>query len=370
MRRAHCLNASSHISVFEMKLGAFDHCSSEMLIACISRFCRFFRLVGDLVFEMMKLVGVVSRAEFLMPNLGSLIMGLAWGATRSTGIGDMVILILLSFTIINLSSAIGAQVNTLSDQDLDSKDERKKELVAALNAFGANRLKRVLVTECTTALILVVLFTYIQQKPVLSVLWISGISLGCAYSLQPIRLKSRNWLAPISLILVLAFLPVLFAYCTFTNELNLFFLASLTGLALTVYSVIIPTETRDYFGDKAMGIKTFTVSLGLAKASLLAIVLLTAGATLMVIAFLLQFTYANHWFLSFFLFTIPVACFFVLRQFKRLYLLSKEYVASNCSSLLEEKIVTLSALNPQWIQIITQTYTAISIILLLSKFLL
>jgi 4-hydroxybenzoate polyprenyltransferase len=322
------------------------------------------------VFETAKLFGVVSRAEFLMPNLGSLIMGLAWGATRSTSIGDLVILIVLSFTIINLSSAIGAQANTLSDRDLDSKDERKKELVAALNAFGANRLKRVLVAECIMALVLVVLFTYIQQKPGLLVLWIIGISLGCAYSLQPIRLKSRNWLAPISLILVLAFLPVLFAYYTFTNEVTFLFLVSLTGLALSVYGVIIPTETRDYFGDKARGIKTFTVSLGLVKASLLAIVLLTAGATLTVIAFLLQFIYAQHWFLSFFLFAIPVTCFFVLRQFRRLYFLSREYVASNGSDLLEERIVTLSALNPRWIKIITQTYTAISIILLLSKFLL
>jgi 4-hydroxybenzoate polyprenyltransferase len=317
-----------------------------------------------------KSLGAVSRAEFLMPNLGSLIMGLAWGATRSTSIGDLVILIVLSFTIINLSSAIGAQANTLSDRDLDSKDERKKQLVAALNSFGANRLKRVLVVECFIALILVVLFMYIQQKPVLLVLWIVGISLGCAYSLQPIRLKSRNWLAPISLILVLAFFPVLFAYYTFTNEVNFFFLVSLTGLALTVYGVIIPTETRDYFGDKAMGIETFTVSLGLVKASLLATALLTAGATLTVIAFLLQFIYAQHSLLSFFLVAIPVACFFVLKQFRRLYFLSKEYVTSNGSSLLEGKIVTLSAHNPRWIKIITQTYSAISIILLLSKFLL
>jgi 4-hydroxybenzoate polyprenyltransferase len=322
------------------------------------------------MFETVKSLGAVSRAEFLMPNLGSLIMGLAWGAAPSTSIGDLVILIVLSFAIINLSSAIGAQANTLSDRDLDSKDERKKELVAALNSFGANRLKRALVFECILALSLVILFMYIQQKPILLLLWIAGISLGCAYSLQPIRLKSKNWLAPVSLILVLAFFPVLFAYYTFTNELNLFFLISLIGLALTVYGVIIPTETRDYFGDKAMGIVTFTVGLGLVKASLLAITLLTTGATLIAIAFLLQFIYAQHSFLSFVLVAIPIACFFVLKQFRKLYSLSKEYTASNSSSLLEEKIVNLSANNPQWIKIITQTYSAISIILLLSKFLL
>ncbi len=72
--------------------------------------------------QIIKALGVISRAEFLLPNLGSLIMGLAWGATPSTSIGDLVIMIILSFTIINVSSAIGAQANTLSDRELDSRD--------------------------------------------------------------------------------------------------------------------------------------------------------------------------------------------------------------------------------------------------------
>jgi 4-hydroxybenzoate polyprenyltransferase len=320
--------------------------------------------------ETVKLLGTVSRAEFLLPNLGSLIMGLAWGAAPSTGAGSLVVMIVLSFAIINLSSAIGAQANTLSDRELDSRDERKRKLVEATNSFGGSRLGKALIIEVVVALFLVSLFTYIEQKPILMLLWIIGITLGCAYSLPPIRLKSRGWLAPVSLILVLAFLPVLFAYYSFTSELNLFFLVSLTGLALTVYGVIIPTEIRDYFGDKEMGIETLTVSLGLVKASILAIALLTTGATLTAVAFLLQFTQAQHPLLSILLAAIPVASFAVLRQFRKLYSLSKEYSMSNSNSSVEENIVHLSARNPQWIMIITQTYSVISIVLLLSKFLL
>ena len=316
-----------------------------------------------------KALGAISRAEFLLPNLGSLIMGLAWGATLSTSIGDLVVLMILSFTVINLSSAIGAQANTLSDRELDSRDERKKQLVEATNSFGAHRLKKVLIAEFALTLILVFLFMLIQQKPILLVLWIAGICLGCAYSLSPIRLKSRGWLAPVSLILVLAVFPVLFAYYTFTTEMNPFFLMSLTGLALTVYGVIIPTEIRDYFGDKAMGIETLTVHLGLVKASILAMALLTTGVVLTAMAFLLQFTYAQHPFLVIFLVAIPIAGFVVLRKFRKLYSLSKEYTVSK-SNDIEEKIVHLSAHNPQWIMIITQTYSIISIVFLVSKFLL
>jgi 1,4-dihydroxy-2-naphthoate octaprenyltransferase len=141
------------------------------------------------------------------------------------------------------------------------------------------------------------------------------------------------------------------------------------GLAMTVYGVIIPTEIRDYFGDKAMGIRTFTVELGLVKASILAMSLLTTGAALTMIAFLLQFTYAQHQFLSILLVAIPVAGFVVLREFRKLYSLSREYMVSESNSI-EEKIVHLSAHDPQWIMIITQTYSIISIVLLVSKFLL
>ncbi len=322
------------------------------------------------MFETMKSLGTVSRAEFLLPNLGSLIMGLGWGAIPSTSIGELVVMIILSFAIINLSSAIGAQANTLFDRELDSKDDRKKQLVKAMNSFGPKRLKKVLFIEFALTLILVFLFMLIQQKPILLLLWIVGICLGCAYSLPPIRLKSKDWLAAISLILVLAVFPVLFAYYTFTTEMNPFFLVSLIGLALTVYGVIIPTEIRDYFGDKAMGIETMTVRLGLVKASFLGIVLLTAGAILTGTAFLLEWAHGRHSWLSVFLLAVPVAVIFVLRKFKKLYSLSKEHASSRSQSAVAEDIVSLSAHNPQWIMLVTQTYSLMSIILLTSKFLL
>jgi len=68
------------------------------------------------MFETVKMLGTVSRAEFLLPNLGSLIMGLAWGVMPPIRVDDLVVRIVLSFDLINLSSAIGAQANTLFDR--------------------------------------------------------------------------------------------------------------------------------------------------------------------------------------------------------------------------------------------------------------
>lgn len=318
----------------------------------------------------MKSLATISRSEFLLPNLGSLIMGLAWGANPPLSLINGTILIVLSFSIINLSSAIGAQANTLSDYELDLKDERKRELVQALDSFGHSKVKTVLIFEFILTLVLVSIFMIMQEKSILLLLWIVGISLGVEYSAPPLRLKSRSWIAPISLMLVLAIFPVMFAYYTYTFEINIFFLISLSGLALTIYGIIIPTEIRDYFGDKAMNIETMTVLLGLSRATKLGIVLLSSGALLTGTALFLEWTFSERSWLSIFLLTIPVAVLFVIGKFKKLYSLSKDFESSKdqkCSNL-EEKIVNLSSDNPKWIMLVTQAYSLLSVILLASKF--
>jgi 4-hydroxybenzoate polyprenyltransferase len=318
--------------------------------------------------ETIRRVGIISREEFILPNLGSLIMGLAWGASPPLDLIKGAILVILSFAVINLSSAIGAQANTLSDYELDLKDGRKKQLVQSMDSFGQTRLKALLLGEFVIALVLVSFFMLIQGKPILLIMWIIGISLGYAYSAPPLRLKSRSWVAPVTLILVLAVLPVLFAYYTFASEINPFFLLSLTGLAFTVYGVIIPTEIRDYFGDKVMGIETMTVRLGLVRASFLGIVLLATGAVFTGTAFFLEWACGQHTWLTILLLAIPVSVLFVLGKFKKLYYLSKEYTSSRGQSFADD-IVSLSAHNPQWIMLVTQTYSFLSVILLASKFL-
>ena len=320
------------------------------------------------MFKEVGLVAKVSRSEFLLPNLGSLIMGLAWGAHPPLSLVNGTVLIVLSFIVINLSSAIGAQANTLFDHDLDSKDDRKVQLVRASESFGQKRLRILLFIESIVALLVVSLFSLIQGKPILLLMWAAGICLGYVYSAPPLRLKSRSWLAPISLILVLAVFPVLFAYYTLSSQVDSLFLLSLTGLTLTVYGVIVPTEIRDYFGDRAMGIETLTVRLGLVKASLLAILLLSIGATLTGAALFLEWFRGPRPMLSLLLLAIPVAVITVLLKLRMLYSLSREHESSDDQSSIAEEIVNLSAHNPQWIMMVTQTYSILSIILLVNKF--
>jgi 4-hydroxybenzoate polyprenyltransferase len=317
----------------------------------------------------LKSLKTLSRPEFLPANLSSLVMGLAWGLDpRLNNLLGTVVLSGLVLAVLTFVSAVGAQLNTLSDHELDSKEPRKRYLVQALDAFGQDKLKRVMMLEFLLSLPFFVLLFVLQPKPVLVLLWLVGHFLAYAYSASPLRLKCKSLLAMLSLFLVLSILPVSFVYYTFADELNALFLFFLVGQALNVYAVIIPTETRDYWIDKANGVKTMTVWLGLVKASALAMVFLVVGGSMMVTAFVLTVSLVLPYALVSLL-AILVADVIILRNYWKLYTLSKQYSMAGDASVAED-IVKLSAHNPRWINLAQLSIVVLALALILVKFLL
>ena len=108
--------------------------------------------------------------------------------------------------------------------------------------------------------------------------------------------------------------------------------------------------------------------LGLVNASLLSMILLSIGGVLIGIAFFVAFAQGKYPLLSLLLIVIAIADSIVLKKFRKLYTLSKEYENSNGEKSVEQEITDFAAKNPKWIMLVTQTYSAISIIILISKF--
>ncbi len=319
------------------------------------------------MFPSLKLLKTVSRPEFLPANLGSLVMGLAWGVDPYVNnIWNTAFLAGLVFAVLTFVSAIGAQLNTLSDHELDSKEPRKRYLVEALESLGEGRLKRIMLVEFLLSLPFIFLLIFVQPKLVLVLLWVLGHFMAYAYSASPLRLKCRSWVAMLSLFLVLSILPVSFVYYTFTDALKPLFLLFLVGEAMNVYAVIIPTETRDYWIDKANGAYTMTVRLGLVRASILAMALLIAGGTLMATAFVIA-VYDLIPLLMVSLLAILVADIIILRNYWKLYKLSKQHSVTGDSSIAEG-IVDLSARNPRWINLAQQSIVILALTLIFAKF--
>ena len=312
----------------------------------------------------------VSRPEFLPANLGSLFLGFSWAINPPVSFTwDLAILVVLCFFTISLVSAFGAQLNTLGDYDLDLTDKRKKHLTDAIDKLGRRRVKLFIVTEFLLSLVPLYFMYEIEGKLTLVLLWIAGTFLAFAYSTPPVRFKKRSWLEMITIILVLSVIPMLFVFYTFAPKLNLIFIIFLTGQALTIYSVIIPTEIRDYFTDKPMGVRTMTVRLGLVKSSLLSILMMSIGGILCGTAFFLVLFYGSYPILAIFLLSIALADAYVLRQYKKLYSLSRKYYSSKASSTADS-ITDLAAHNPKWITVVTQSLVLMSIVLLVYKILL
>lgn len=318
-----------------------------------------------------RLLATVSRPEFIPANSASLIIGVAWGINLPVAdlIWELLIPVALVYAVISLVAAVAAQINTIADYELDLKDSNKKELVKAMKSVGQSKVKALIIVELLLSLIFIVLLGQTQGKPALLLIWAAAVFLAYAYSAKPLRLKSRSWLAVLTLIIVLSILPIGFVYYTFTSELDLLFLIFLSGQALTVYGVIVPAEIRDYFIDKAMGTQTMTVQLGLVKASLFSILLLSIGGILAGTGFLLKLAYGANQVLIVSLLVMAIVYGFVLKKYNRLYSLSKKHLTSKDSDSVAQEIEKLAAQNPRWITLVTQSIVFMSIILLVSKFL-
>ena len=326
-------------------------------------------LSSETMLKTLRLLATVSRPEFLPANSASLILGIAWSINPPLDlVYGLAIPAILVFTIITLVSAVAAQVNSMSDYEFDQKDNTKKKLVQAMNALNKSIIKSAIAIEIILSLALILVLSLIQAKPALTILWLAAVFLAYSYSAPPLRLKSRSWLAPVTLLIVLSILPISFVFYSFSSEITYIFLLFLSGQALIVYGVIVPAEIRDYPVDKEMGVETMTVRLGLVKASMLSIALLSVGGILCGTGFLLRLAYSTHPASTVFLLVMAVAHGYIFNKYLRLYRLSKDYT-SNPKKGSIDKIVELAAQNPRWITIVTQTIVFMSLVLVAVTFL-
>lgn len=317
-----------------------------------------------------RLLLTVSRPEFIPANSASLIIGLSWGIKLPVDLfWGVLIPVVFVFVIISLVAAIAAQINTMADHELDMTDSRKNELVKAIRSVGRNKVKMLVVFELLICFPFILFLWSSEGKPLLLFMWVFAVFLAYAYSSPPLRLKSRSWLAVLTLIIVLSILPVSFVYHVFTSELDSLFFLFLSGQALTVYGVIMPAEIRDYFRDQSMAVQTMTVQLGLVNASILSIILLSMGGLLVGTGIFIKLLYGSQPLLAVAVVVMAVVYAFILKKYKRLYFLSKKYVASESSGSGVQEIEDLAAQNPKWITIITQMIVLMCVVLLVSKFL-
>lgn len=309
------------------------------------------------------------RFEFFPATISLLFMGFFWGLNTTIDLNSAALL-LTAFVALAITNLQGLHINMLSDYEVDKK--YKKFLPATIDTLGKKTFKAIFLIECVLAFSLVLFLTVLLSKIVLLVLWSIGFFIGLAYSLEPLRFKSNPVLNPVSLIMVLCVLPMVWVYYIFAPSITLAFSLFCGGIALGVIGLVLPTEIEDFPEDKAAGVRNLTQMLGLLRASKFSIYATAASVSVASVGAGLAFlgTVAQWLWLPATLFMVIVHGF-VIRKLFGLKKLCERYenATPNKQRKLMVKIKAITNQAPRWFGSVAWSGIFAGFLLYLSKIL-
>jgi 1,4-dihydroxy-2-naphthoate octaprenyltransferase len=205
----------------------------------------------------------IRRPEFLVAEIP--ILGLPLLLTGRSLSWEYVVLFFLLFHF-------GDMINCLCDRDLDAVE--KPQLSRAVYGLGVRNVCWQIALTTAAALGLAI---HLSQLPLVAI----GLVLGAAYSVPPLRLKGRGPWQIACLWTILFVGPMLLVGGPSVLALSACYGALQMG-------VILVNTAEDYPEDRAAGIRTSIVALGLHRGIRLARTLFFAGGAGVMVLFALQ----------------------------------------------------------------------------------
>jgi 1,4-dihydroxy-2-naphthoate octaprenyltransferase len=198
-------------------------------------------------------------------------------AFRSAAFGEGLLIFLFLF-------AYGDLLNCLADRDLDAT--YKPYLTEAVYGIGTRGVVLQAVVSGAAAAALAAHLSWLLHRWLLLPAVLVGLFVAAAYSLEPIRLKSRGlwqlgfyWLG-------LFTGPMLFSALLFSDRPSWGVLAVAAAYGTLQTGVILVNTAEDYPEDRQMEVKTAIVALGLRRGITTAAVLALAGAPPLLLSFI------------------------------------------------------------------------------------
>jgi 4-hydroxybenzoate polyprenyltransferase len=214
---------------------------------------------------------VVSRVEFMVMGIPVIALSALLAASRPTDLmGDGAVRLGLLTAVWYLAYWISSQVNCLADYELDKI--YKSRLPRSIDILKGPRTIWLMITlEIVVASAIVVYLAITESRVGLVVLWVVGLFLVAAYSLEPLRFKRRGFLNLVTLSLILYFLPALYIYYAMAPHLKILPMLALFGFSTQMIGLLLVNQIEDYHEDKQMNVLTSTVRWGLKKASMVSL---------------------------------------------------------------------------------------------------
>lgn len=228
---------------------------------------------------------VVSRVEFMVMGLPVIAISALLAASRPSDLmGDGAVRLGLLTAVWYLAYWICSQVNCLADYELDKL--YKSRLPRSIDILNGPRTIWLMITVETVVASAIVAYLAISESRVgLVVLWVVGLFLVAAYSLEPLRFKRRGFLNLVTLSLILYFLPSLYIYYAMAPHLKILPLLALLGFSTQMIGLLLVNQIEDYHEDKEMNVLTSTVRWGLKKASLVSLLFTAVMSVVLLIIF-------------------------------------------------------------------------------------
>jgi 4-hydroxybenzoate polyprenyltransferase len=228
---------------------------------------------------------VVSRVEFMVMGIPVIAIPALLAASRHNDlIGDGAVRLGLLTAVWYLAYWISSQVNCLADYELDKT--YKSRLPRAIDVLKGPRVIWLIVTVETVVASAIVAYLAITEFRVgLVVLWVVGLFLVGAYSLEPLRFKRRGFLNLVTLSLILYFLPTLYIYYAMAPHLKILPLLALLAFSTQMIGLLLVNQIEDYHEDKEMNVLTSTVRWGLKKASLVSLLFTAVMSVVLLVVF-------------------------------------------------------------------------------------
>jgi 4-hydroxybenzoate polyprenyltransferase len=175
-------------------------------------------------------------------------------------------------------------VNCIADYELDKT--YKSRLPRAIDILKGPRTIWLMITVETVVASAIVVYLAISESRIgLVVLWVVGLFLIGAYSLEPLRFKRRGFLNLVTLSLILYFLPALYIYYAMAPQMKILPLLALLGFSTQMIGLLLVNQIEDYHEDKQMNVLTSTVRWGLKKASLVSLLFTVVMSVVLLIVF-------------------------------------------------------------------------------------
>jgi 4-hydroxybenzoate polyprenyltransferase len=228
---------------------------------------------------------VVSRVEFMVMGIPVIAISALLAASRSDDLmGDGTVRLGLLTAVWYLAYWISSQVNCLADYELDKT--YKSRLPRSIDILKGPRTIWLMITLETVVASAIAVYLAISESRVgLVVLWVVGLFLIAAYSLEPLRFKRRGFLNLVTLSLILYFLPSLYIYNAMAPHMKILPLLALLGFSTQMIGLLLVNQIEDYHEDKEMNVLTSTVRWGLKKASLVSLLFTAVMSVVLLIVF-------------------------------------------------------------------------------------